>query len=93
MIPKIAIEALALGNPPQGLGSYSLNLVSALAEDPGNDSFGMSRCSILAEGIWPALSYPDESSITQAAIQALENYDLRMDAPYLNPGSEARYSW
>ncbi len=35
MSPRIAIEALSLGHPPQGIGAYILNLASALAREPG----------------------------------------------------------
>ncbi len=36
MPATVAIEALALGTPPQGIGSYCLHLVSALAASPGD---------------------------------------------------------
>jgi glycosyltransferase involved in cell wall biosynthesis len=34
----VAIDALSLGSPPQGIGSYAVNLVRALAADPGDVS-------------------------------------------------------
>jgi hypothetical protein len=67
----------------------------ALAEDPASDSFGMSRCRVLAQGLWPALETAPvtEHGVTQAAELALRTAGLRLDAPYLNPGSTFEYSW
>lgn len=39
MTSTVAIDALSMGNPPQGIGAYSLNLVRALRSDPQDLQF------------------------------------------------------
>jgi hypothetical protein len=67
-----------------------------LAEDPtgGLDSFGLNRCRLLAEAVVEAAevgaaTLPKRLAVVSARF-AQAGIDL--DAPYLNPGSEDRYS-
>ena len=66
-----------------------------LAEDPGNgDSFGMSRCRMLAEGIWSAYSgglQTVEERFDEVAAQ-FERYGVSLERPYLNSGSADQYT-
>ena len=66
----------------------------ALAEDPGNgDSFGTSRCRLIAEGLWSAYSRGLQSEpariedITAAFVRA----GIAPDRPWLAPGSVDLY--
>lgn len=65
-----------------------------LAEDPMNgDSFGMSRCRILAEGLWTAFSRGltgDKERYEQVEKQ-FDGYRISLDRPYLNPGAIDQY--
>jgi hypothetical protein len=74
--------------------SFTLELAPglAVAEDPGEESYGMHRCGILARGMWSALASGDLSAVQRAAEAALLGHGLRLEAPYLNPGSAAGYS-
>jgi hypothetical protein len=67
----------------------------ALAEDPGDDSFGAHRCRILAEGLATArhAGVTDPDGLCDAAVAALGRHGIRADAPYRNPGSAATYPW
>jgi hypothetical protein len=67
----------------------------ALAEDPASDSFGMARCRMIANGMSQELlsRQTEEAPLAEAAGIALRSHGLRPDAPYLNPGSTARYTW
>lgn len=75
--------------------SFTLSLARglALAENPATDSFGMSRCRTLAEGMWEALNSRDPQSIVLAAENGFRQYGIDLDAPYLNPNSKAQYRW
>jgi hypothetical protein len=68
-----------------------------LAEDPGNmvESFGMSRCRILAEGLWKAYQQgaQTEQDRLQIVTQQFVGYGLRLEQPYLNAGSVDRYAF
>jgi hypothetical protein len=66
-----------------------------LAEDPGGqESFGTHRCLALAEGMVRA--YERSASTPEARLEAVaESFDdagLRLEAPFLNPGSSDRYT-
>lgn len=81
-----------LGDTP--LFTYRIAPGLAFAEDPANgDSFGMSRCRLVAEGIWQA--YQDGDQSVAGRIAAVKNvfaaYDLVWDYPYLNPDSDYPY--
>jgi HopA1 effector protein family len=67
----------------------------ALAEDPGDDSFGASRCRIVADGLAAArrAGVTDLGELCDAAVAALGRHGIRADAPFRNPGSTAAYSW
>ena len=59
----------------------------AYAEDPNNgESFGMSRCRIVAEGIWDAYrqSYGDSETVFQFVKRRFHQYGLVLDKPYLS---------
>lgn len=67
----------------------------ALAEDPGGqlESFGMSRCRMLAEGIVRASERgsSDPEQTLSIVGEVLAEAGVSVDAPYLNPGSADRY--
>lgn len=68
----------------------------ALAEDPGNgESFGMSRCRIIAEGIWDA--YSSGTQVASARSQAVDarfaHYGIDRKRPYLNARSPYEYTF
>lgn len=90
--PKI-VEGLKPGTP-----AFTQALAHGLgfAEDPGErESFGRSRCRILAEGILRA----HEQRITrvderlEVAAQTFCEWGINLGAPYLNPGSEDVYEF
>jgi hypothetical protein len=65
-----------------------------LAEDPrSGESFGMSRCRLLAEALWHAgargVTKPEERLRFVAEYFTKHGCDLKQ--PYLNPGSVDRY--
>jgi len=66
------------------------------AEDPADgQSFGMSRCRIVAEGIWSAFcqgSQAPEIRLRETAAQ-FARYGLSFERPYLNPGGVDRYAF
>lgn len=65
-----------------------------LAEDPNNgDSFGMSRCRILAEGLWTAFvtGVTGEKERFEQVEKQFEGYGISLDRPYLNPGAADQY--
>jgi hypothetical protein len=64
------------------------------AEDPGpTESFGMSRCRLLAEGFWTA--FARSAAETHAVLEELRVHlatnGIDLAAPYLNPWSVDRY--
>jgi len=65
----------------------------AFAEDPGTqESFGMSRCRLLAEGIWLAHVQGARSSGRLAIIEEhFHSQGISLDQPWLNPGSSGRF--
>ena len=68
----------------------------AMAEDPGTgESFGMSRCRLMAEAIVDAHRQGKQS--VEARLQATENRfrdaGLNFAVPYLNPSSNDEYVW
>lgn len=66
-----------------------------LAEDPGSVSFGMARCRAVAAGMWPAVRRPGArpETVALAAETELRTEGVRIEAPYLQPGSKAEYVW
>ena len=66
------------------------------AEDPADgQSFGMSRCRIVAEGIWSAFSQGSQAPeirLRETAAQ-FARYGLSFERPYLNPGAVDRYAF
>jgi hypothetical protein len=65
-----------------------------LAEDPGDgDSFGMHRCRLLADALVTAYEQGAQS-VEERVAAVLERFAGEdLDRPYLNPGSEYRYSF
>jgi HopA1 effector protein family len=64
------------------------------AEDPGaNESFGMQRCRLLAEGLWAA--FVRGAAETPAVVEELKRHftmnGVDLNRPYLNPWSIDRY--
>jgi len=92
-----SIIAAVHGVIAEGLGDetpvFTLRLARGLAfaEDPGDvdESFGMNRCALLAEGIVRAHERGEESIAGRLAIVAdvFTEAGLSLDRPYLEPGS------
>jgi hypothetical protein len=66
-----------------------------LAEDPAGDSFGSSRCRMLAESMWRAhqQGVRDPDQLCSVAVSGLAEHGVDAEAPWLNPGSTATYPW
>lgn len=68
----------------------------ALAEDPGGDeSFGESRCRMVAEGIagaWES-GVSEEGEVVAKVIAHLESRGLDPARPHLSAGSKREYRW
>lgn len=67
-----------------------------LAEDPGNgESFGMSRCRIVAEGLWSAYQQglQAEEACLQEVVKQFEKNGIDLVYPYLNRGSKDDYEF
>lgn len=65
-----------------------------LAEDPpGQESFGLNRCRLLAEGLIAAhaAGLDDAPARLTQVIAAFESAGVSLDRPHLNPGSTAGY--
>jgi hypothetical protein len=96
---RIALEKLHLEFEPQLRGrapALTLKLAQGigLAEDPeSGQSFGLHRCSLVADGLVQAwdekASAADDRLAIVAARFAREGIDV--DRPYLRPGSDAHY--
>lgn len=68
----------------------------AFAEEPGNgESFGMSRCRLLAQGLWNAFERraPDELQRLATIRQTFEQEEICWQRPYLRPGSVDNYDF
>ena len=66
------------------------------AEDPGNgESFGMSRCRIVAEGLWSAYTkgLPTQQARLQEVIAHFEKNGIALAHPYLNARSIDHYEF
>jgi hypothetical protein len=94
MIPDIH-RALA-GRLRSGVPLFTQEILPGVgfAEDPGgNESFGMSRCRLLAEGLWTA--FVEGASGTDAVLQVVKRHlmlnGIDLARPYLNPWSIDRY--
>ena len=77
---------------------FSLRLARGLsfAEDPGTgESFGMSRCRLVAEGVFDSFRQGTQLPGSRlAAVEAkFKGAGLTLDRPYLSPGSTGNYSW
>ena len=80
--------------PETPLFTKQLAFGLGLAEDPGTgESFGMSRCRILAEAIVSAYAegLQTEEGRLHAARKQFEQYGLALERPYLNAGSVDQY--
>jgi len=80
--------------PETPLFTYEITPGLAFAEDPANgESFGISRCRVVAEGIWQAYM-EGKHSVDARAIAVKERFDaynLSFGKPYLNPQSPYDY--
>ena len=86
-------DRLLAAEPPLAL---RLTAGVALAEDPGGEeSFGTSRCRLLAEGIAAAAgAEPPSAPALLTAIRArFTAAGLDPDRPHLEPGSGSEYAW
>ena len=82
--------------PHTPLFSKALAPGLGLAEDPQNgESFGMSRCRIVAEGLWEAFQKKHDSLEAKKHLikERFIHYGLSLDAPYLNPKSPYVYDF
>lgn len=68
----------------------------AFAEEPGTgESFGMSRCRLLAEGVWNAYmqGISREAARLQVVQQHFASNGVTFERPYLRPGAVDHYEW
>jgi hypothetical protein len=68
----------------------------AIAEDPIGDSFGSSRCRIVADALEPHLAtpaHPSRSALVAALEDAFARHGIDLAAPWRNPGSTRNYGW
>jgi hypothetical protein len=77
---------------------FTLRLAAGLgfAEDPGlTESFGMSRCRLLAEGIWTAHLRGAQSTEDRMGIieQHFAAHGILLERPWLNPGSAPHFEF
>jgi hypothetical protein len=77
---------------------FTLRLASGLAfaEDPGTqESFGMSRCRLLAQGIWAA--YQSRAQDTEARWMVVQEQfhseGISLEQPWLNAGSANEFAF
>lgn len=94
MMPDIYKAVRAGLKPEIPLFSKQIAPGLGLAEDPGNgDSFGMSRCRMLADGLWNAYTLGRQSADERydQVIKQFEQYGISMERPYLNSGSADLY--
>lgn len=64
----------------------------ALAEDPGGESFGMTRCGALSEAILGSRNgRSGDGASLRAVAAAFARAEIRCDRPYLEPGSRDDY--
>jgi uncharacterized protein with GYD domain len=59
------------------------------------ESFGTSRCRLLAEAIWTAFTQGvhEERARLEIVARHFEKSGISLEAPYLNPGSQDRYTF
>lgn len=86
----------AFTRPETPLFAKPLAAGLALAEDPqSGESFGMSRCRLMAEALWQAhakgVTKPDDR--IRAVAEHFRASGFHLERPYLNPGSQDRYDF
>lgn len=67
-----------------------------LAEDPVDDSFGSSRCRIVADALESSLAigaHPSRHELITAVKAAFVRHGIDVAAPWRNPGSTRSYGW
>jgi len=80
--------------PSQVIEAGPAPVPSGLAEDPGtNESFGMSRCRLVAEALWQAASsgQHSEPQRIEAIRTRFAQAGIAPDRPWLSPGSRDQY--
>jgi hypothetical protein len=95
LLPDIYAEIKGGLKPGTPLFSKEIAPGIGVAEDPGNgDSFGLSRCRMLAEGIWSAYSLGLQTVEERfdEVVRQFERYGVSLDKPYLNSGSADQYT-
>lgn len=96
LLLDVQAQVAAQLDPETPLFTKQLAPGLGFAEDPGVvESFGTSRCRLLAEGIWSAFvqGAQEERARLQIVAQHFEKSGISLEAPYLNPGSQDRYAF
>jgi hypothetical protein len=67
----------------------------ALAEDPGDDSFGMDRCRTIASALGSSrqAGVSEPGHMLTAAVAGLLQRGISDETPWRNPGSTTAYPW
>jgi hypothetical protein len=94
LVQELYAEVKAYLKPEVPLFTKRLAAGLAFAEDPGTgDSFGMSRCRLIAEGVWDAYQHglQTEPARLQGIAAAFARAGISSERPWLNPGSVDTY--
>jgi hypothetical protein len=65
----------------------------ALAEDPGNTSFGMHRCRLVANALRRRSIYANDDAAIDAITSEFRRHGVDIEAPYRVTGSGGDYGW
>jgi hypothetical protein len=82
--------------PDTPLFTKQLAVGLGCAEDPANgESFGMSRCRLVAEGLWSAYlqGLHSEQDRLHQVVELFEKHGIALERPYLNRGSSDIYEF
>lgn len=97
IVARLALEVATSSGPnaqaEAPLFTHQLGPGLAVAEDPGT-SFGMSRCSTLAEGLWNAYFLGHGKTVDGKMEEVRQHFARRgidLECPHLNPASADIY--
>jgi hypothetical protein len=96
LLVEVHAQIAAQLDPETPLFTKPLASGLGFAEDPGvMESFGTSRCRLLAEAIWTAFTQGvhEERARLEIVARHFEKSGISLEAPYLNPGSQDRYTF